>query len=169
MIHGHQLLALLCKATIKTMVPSDLWVPHLMSCGHTSSGCKTRVLKRFSWALATNSIPFGSWLRKVWEALTQNIKLARELWFAIIGNLRGIPRHTCWSSFTLCWETHWDRMSERGMNPGLLCHYCKRTHISGIYTCLQAFTLHTITPKQCLDSLWSQSSWAVGFLPQNIR
>lgn len=139
--------------SIKTIVPSDLWVRHLMSCGLTSSGCKTRVLRRFSWALATNSIPFGPWLRKVWEALPQNINLARELWFVIFRESGGITRHTSRSSFTLCCETHWDRMSVPAVNPGPLCHYCGRTRISWIHRRLQAFMLHTITPKQALDSL----------------
>lgn len=72
-----------CKATIKTIVLSEPWAYHLMSCGHISSGWKTRILRRFSLALAS------SWalLNLGWGALPQYINCTIALWYIILGNL----------------------------------------------------------------------------------
>lgn len=89
-----------CKATIKTIVLSELWAYHLMSCGHISSGWKTRILRRFSLALAS----YSALLKLGWGAPPQCINCTIALWYILSGNLGDYQAQT-WSFFIfLVWN-----------------------------------------------------------------
>lgn len=118
-----------------------------MSCGHISSGWETRVLRRFSWALATNSTPFGPWLRIVWEALPQNINLAWELWFVIWGNLGDYQAHKLIFFHLVLWNSPRQNEWTSHESWAIMSLLQKDTHILNSY---KSASIHAIT----LDGLF---------------
>lgn len=113
-----------CKATIKTIVLSELWAYHLMSCGHISSGWKTRILRRVSLALASNS----ALLNLGCGALPQYINSTIALWYIISGNLGDYQ-----AQHLIVFHFFWYETYIEWTSKSLLCHYYIRKHSLSLY------------------------------------